>query len=245
MRVQLAKLLGSLGLSDHSLDDLGELYHDFSIFGYRNRQKGDHFFSNQKAKLPILSAYIQWAIAKSKARIDDEVSFAELFCADGFYAMLARHFGATSSIGLDNDRDGFLSDARKIAKRLAITNIHFVKEDINRIDSLARVDVVANIGGLYHIANPAEVIAKSYALAKKYLIIQTVVSMANNSMSYFETPAPGWTWGSRYNRHSFGKLIADLGYEIVDMHFNELEGNGRLEDRGSVYYLIKVRELDA
>ena len=64
-------------------------------------------------------------------------------------------------------------------------------------------------------------------------------------MSYFETPAPGWTWGSRYNRHSFGKLIADLGYEIVDMHFNELEGNGRLEDRGSVYYLIKVRELDA
>lgn len=241
MRALLAKMLKSLGLNSHSLDDLGELYHDFSVFGYSNRQKGGHFPLNQKAKSPILSAYIQWAIAKSKVHVDDEVSFVELFCADAYYAMLARHFGATSAVGLDNDRDGFLSDARKIARRLAITNVTLLKEDVNHIDTREKVDIVANVGGLYHVDNPAEIIAKSYALAKKYLIIQTVVSMANSSPDYFETPAPGWTWGSRYNRLSFDRLIASFGYEVVDMHFNELEGNENLEDRGSVYYLIKVR----
>ena len=97
MITRLARMLKSLGLNDHSLEDLGELYHDFSVFGYTNRQKGGHFPLNQKSKSPIISAYIQWAIAKSKNHVDDEVSFAGLFCADGYYAMLARHFGATSA----------------------------------------------------------------------------------------------------------------------------------------------------
>lgn len=238
-------MLTSLGLNGHSLEDLGELYHDFSVFGYSNRQKGGHFPLNQKSKSPIISAYIQWAIAKSKIHVDDEVSFAELFCADGYYTMLARHFGATSAIGLDNDRDDFLSDARKIAKRLAITNVKFIKEDVNHIDTHEKVDIVANVGGLYHVENPTEIIARSYELARKYLIIQNVVSMANATPDYFETPAPGWTWGSRYNRLSFDRLIASFGYEVVDKHFNELEGNERAEDRGSVYYLIKVQQPEA
>jgi hypothetical protein len=29
------------------------------------------------------------------------VSFAELFCADGYYAMMARRLGATASMGID------------------------------------------------------------------------------------------------------------------------------------------------
>ncbi len=233
------------GSGSHSLNDLGELYHDFSVFGYTNRQKGGCFSMNQKSKAPVISAYIQWAIAKSKLHVDDQVSFIELFCADGYYAMLARHFGATVATGLDNDRDGFLSNARDVSARLKIGNINFLKEDINRIDTLERMDIVANVGGLYHLDNPAEIIAKSYGLARKYLIIQTVVSMSNVLPDYFETPAPGWTWGSRYNRFSFDRLIANAGYEVVDKHFNELEGNERLEDRGSVYYLIKVNHADA
>jgi len=242
MKAKVAKMIKLLGLNRHSLDDLGELYHDFSVLGYTNRQKGGFFLLNQKCKSPILSAYIQWAIAKSKAHAADNISFAELFCADGYYAILARHFGAASAIGIDNDRDNFLSDARKIADRIGIKDIQFLKEDVNRIDSMERVDIVANVGGLYHVENPVEIIAKSYNMARKYLILQTVVSMSNDEPDYFETPAPGWTWGSRYNRYSFDKLISDLGYEVVDKHFNELEGNERLEDRGSVYYLIKIRE---
>ena len=35
-------------------------------------------------------------------------------------------------------------------------------------------------------------------------------------------------------------FIRTLGYHVIDRHFNELEGNERLDDRGSAYYLIRV-----
>lgn len=245
MKEYLARLMRYLNVDPRTLTDLGELYHEYSLFGYASTQKGGIFPLNQRCKAPIISAYLQWAIAKARNHVDDEVTFAELFCADGYYAMLARHFGATSSTGIDNDRDKFLENAQKIAERMKITNIRFVKEDVSRIDSMAKVDIVANVGGLYHVENPKEVLAKSYAMARKYLIIQNVVSLANSNPHYFETPAPGWTWGSRFNRESFDNLIASLGYKVLDRHFNELEGNDRPEDRGSVYYLIEVRQAPA
>jgi len=34
-------------------------------------------------------------------------------------------------------------------------------------------------------------------------------------------------------------MIKRLCPEIIDHHFNELEGNDRLEDRGRAYYLIE------
>ena len=223
------------------LDDLGELYHDFSIFGAKNRQLPGIYYLNQRCKAPIINAYIQLAIAKSKKKMDDEVTFTELFCADGYYAMVARLFGASKSYGIDNNRDGFFSKAKSIAERLGLTNIEFIEEDVNNIDRLERTDIVANVGGLYHIENPRQILIKSYNISKKYLIVQTVVSMVNELPDYFETPAPGWTWGSRFNKVSFHNLITDLGYKVLDCHFNELEGNKRIEDRGSIYYLIEVK----
>ena len=64
--------------------------------------------------------------------------------------------------------------------------------------------------------------------------------MANEDPDYFESPAPGWTWGCRFNNASFDKVVRELGLEIMDQHFNELEGNDRVEDRGSSYYLLKI-----
>ena len=36
-------------------------------------------------------------------------------------------------------------------------------------------------------------------------------------------------------------MIVSKGWKILDYHFNELEGNERPEDRGSVYYLIEKK----
>ena len=51
---------------------------------------------------------------------------------------------------------------------------------------MKNVDIVASTGGVYHIENPVDVLIKSYDLAKKYLIIQSVVSIANEDPYYFE-----------------------------------------------------------
>jgi hypothetical protein len=224
-----------------NFDDIGELYHDFSLFGVNNRQLPGCFRLNQKCKEPIINAYIMLAIAKCKQQSDDPVTFAELFCADGYYAMAARLFGATQSFGIDNNRDGYFEKSIEISKILKIENIEFINCDISKSDitCVKSVDIVANIGGLYHVENPKEVLVKSYRLARKFLIVQSVISLANNDPEYFETPAPGWSWGCRFNKNSFDSMVRNLGYKIVDYHFNELAGNTRIEDRGSVYYLIE------
>ncbi len=221
------------------LDDLGPLYHKYSLFGVDNEQLPGIYELNQKAKEPILLAYIAYAIAKSKSSVSDPVSFTELFCADGFYAMTAAWLGCHRSIGIDNDRDGYFSKAKLIAERLNLKQVEFRKEEITPSSRFEPTDIVANVGGLYHVENPLQILDLSYRMAKKFLIVQSAVTLATDDENYFESPAPGWTWGNRFSRQSFDAMIRRLPWKIIDFHFNELEGNERPEDRGSVYYLIQ------
>jgi predicted RNA methylase len=216
-------------------------YHDFSWLGLKTAQIPGIYGPNQKAKAPVLAAYILTAFARLKCDSDGPITFAELFCADGFYAMFAAHFGASRAIGFDNDRDGHLAAAARIRDLLRLEQVSFVKTDIEAIDPAERFSVVANVGGLYHVEDPVAVLKKSYEMATDFLIVQSVVSMASTAPDYFAKPAPGLTWGNRFSRESFDKMMAETGWKVVDRAFNLLVANERLEDRGSVYYLIDKR----
>jgi hypothetical protein len=65
--------------------------------------------------------------------------------------------------------------------------------------------------------------------------------MANNDPEYFISPAPGLQHGCRFSAQSFANMVQNQGYRILDAQFNVLEGNSRIEDRGSVYMLIEKR----
>ena len=223
---------------NNALHDLGPLYHNYSFFGVDNEQLPGIYELNQKAKSPVLLAYIAYAIAKSRESSSDRVSFTELFCADGYYAMAASRLGCDRSVGIDGDGET-IAKAGVIAQRLELRGVAFLKQQITPDSVLAPTDIVANVGGLYHVDAPEKILEMSYRMAKKFLIVQTVVSLATDDEEYFEAPAPGWTWGNRFSRKSFDRMLMGLRPNIIDHHFNELEGNSRPEDRGSVYYLIK------
>ncbi|HEV3153046.1 MAG TPA: methyltransferase domain-containing protein [Candidatus Baltobacteraceae bacterium] len=226
-------------MDPHVLDDLGPLYHDYRLFGVTNGQI-PNFVVNQRVKEPILLGYIALAIGKSRGSVVDQpVSFAELFCADGYFTMLASLLGANPAVGIDSNRDGWSDNMLEVARRLGLQGVQFQQRDVNTLGEADAYDVVANLGGLYHVPNPVEILRKSWKMARKYLIVQTVVSMANDSETYFETPAPGWQHGSRYSAKSFINMLRSEGYRVIDGHFNVLEGNQRPEDRGSVYFLIE------
>jgi len=53
------------------------------------------------------------------------------------------------------------------------------------------------------VEDPVRVLRHSWELSSGFLIVQSAVSMANDDPAYFETPAHGWDWGSRFNRRSF------------------------------------------
>lgn len=225
--------------SSNSLVDLGPLYHDYSFFGFKSIQKEGNFELNQKAKEPIIIAYIAYAIAKSKFDPKDSVTFSELFCADGYYAMIASRLGCNLSFGIDNNKHGFFDKSHEIIKRLGLDNVKFIKEEITGESNFPSTDIVANLGGLYHVDNPEEILRMSYNMSNRFLIVQNVVSLRTENENYYEAPAPGWTWGNRYSKKSFDKMINKICNKVIDHHFNELIGNERLEDRGSVYYLIE------
>ncbi|HAS22666.1 MAG TPA: hypothetical protein DCR51_05895 [Idiomarina loihiensis] len=234
---RLEILTESKKTKEEQLNDLGRLYHSYELFGVKNT--ANTFFStNQKCKEPTIVSYMLYALSKLKVNVSSEAEFMELFCADGYYAMLSVHLGYSRSYGLDNGKAKHFGNAEKIKKVLEVENCFFVRQDVNDLTVQRQYDVVANIGGLYHLGNPEEVLDKSYALARNFLIVQNVVSMESNAEDYFVSPAPNWDWGSRYSRESFDKLICSKNWNVIDSHFNELESNEALSDRGSVYYLI-------
>ena len=180
------------------LPDLGPLSHDYAFFGARGEQLPGHFAPNQQAKAPIVTAYIALALA-DVLESEPEPSFVELFCADAYYAMVAARLGAATVRGIDNNRDEHSDTATEIARRLGITRFELIDAGVADMATFEPADV-ANLGGLYHVPNPEQVLQDSYALARRYLVVQTVVSLENDDPDYFEAPAPGWDWGSDTTR---------------------------------------------
>jgi hypothetical protein len=217
----------------------GPLYHDFAWLGMPTVQLPGIYAPNQQAKAPVIAAYLLTAFARLRCRGQRDLSFAELFCADGFYTLLAAHFGASRATGYDDDREGHLANAERMRELLGLGQAEFRRTRVEAIPDAERADVVANVGGLYHVDDPEAVLDRSYRMANHYLIVQTVVSLARDEPDYFERPAPGLSWGNRYSRASFDRMIRSRGWRIVDALFNTLDGNPRLEDRGSLYYLIE------
>jgi len=92
-------------------------------------------------------------------------------------------------------------------------------------------------GGLYHLSDPEVLLRKLTTQIHVSLVIQTVYSLARCERDYFETPAPGWSWGCRFGLSYLFDMIARAGWSGIEFATNELAGNERLEDRGSVYLL--------
>lgn len=225
--------------TERAVSTPGPFYHDFRRLGLRNLQFPGLFAANQRAKEPVITAYFLLALARLRNRGVDPVTFAELFCADAYYTMFARTFGADAATGFDGNARGYLDQARQVRALLGL-DVELVCCDVHDIPDARRFSIVANVGGLYHVDDPAEVLARSARMATAFLIVQNVVSLARTDDDYFERPAPGRTFGNRYSRQSFDALVRRLGRRIVEHDFNELEGNALPENRGSVYYLIDV-----
>jgi hypothetical protein len=61
--------------------------------------------------------------------------------------------------------------------------------------------------------------------------------LARTKPDYFETPAPGWTWGSRFSYGCLQGFLTRAGWEIIEATQSDLAGNERPDDRGSAYLL--------
>ncbi len=211
-------------------------YHDYSTLGFRTPQKGGAFGPNQRCKQEPLFRLIDAAIQRCR-RAGIGTSGVEFFCADGFYANYAALHGADAMLGVDLS-ETHLERARLAAKLLGLADrTHFVRGDV--FETEGEFDLAICAGGLYHLEAPARLLRKLARQVRSTLVIQTVYSLTRSEPDYFESPAPGWTWGCRFSRDYFCGMLADTSWKLLELETNELEGNERGEDRGSIYALCE------
>ncbi len=235
------KRIGVSLRESRKLSSLGPFYHDWWEFGLSVKQKEGIFKTNQESKEHLIRGYLELAIAKSRKNLSYHPSILETFCADGYYSFWAKRYGAGKIFGIDLDEEE-IERANLINQLLGYNDMKFDIMDVNKINKLnKKFDVVLCTGGLYHVSNPKDILTKCHERSKKYLVVQTVITLTTEKEDYFKEPAPGWTWGCRITYKGLIKMLQDTGWDIVDITRNELEGNERLEDRGSVYALCSKK----
>lgn len=70
---------------------------------------------------------------------------------------------------------------------------------------------------------------------RKFLIIQTVIpSNVTESAPFFVTPAPHWSWGSRFNRKWLESELAKYGWAVLDADVRPMRANVHDWDRFSL-----------
>jgi predicted RNA methylase len=216
-----------------------KFYHDFSALGLSLPQRGGIYPANQAAKAPVITRYLAHAVDTLKREGIEPLTVAELFCADAYYSFLAAKMGADRCDAFDSDRDGHMVEARYVKEALQAERVTLHDKDVLDIPPDFSASIVMNTGGLYHVADPMRVLDASCAMARRFLIVQTVVSLAHESDRYFEAPAPGWQHGCRFSAAFLDREIIERGLRVIMREQNILSGNDRPEDRGSVYFLIE------
>lgn len=211
-------------------------YHDFAPLGVATPQESGHFPANQRAKAPVLESMVREVLGE----VGEGAETVEIFCADGYYSIASARWGAARSTGID--WNPYHIERAKLASRLVgvADRTEFRQGDVYRIEG--EWDILMNLGGLYHIADPMALLRQSLAWTRRYMVVQTVYSLANDDPGYFEAPAPGWSWGCRFSLARFEAMLLEAGWKITRLQTGELPGNDRPEDRGSVYAICEPAE---
>jgi hypothetical protein len=191
---------------------------------------------NQRHKedvlIPFLSRYLR--------ELGQAPACLELFCADGYYACLIKNLRPDARVtGVDRNPND-IRRARAAAHVLGFSGIDFVIDDVwDYLRNAPPFDLIMCAGGLYHLADPRRLIELLRPAVKRYLIVQSVVTLETESSDYFVTPAPGWRHGSRFSHAALKRWLLDAGWMIVEQTRNELTGNERCCDRGSSYFVCR------
>ncbi len=139
--------------------------------------------------------------------------------------------------GIDVDRHA-LAKARLMTKLLRNQErASFLAQEVFELTGTYDFGICS--GGLYHLPDPEDLLRSLKDKINTSLVIQTVYSLANEADDYFESPAPHWTWGSRFSYGYLLTMVENAGWRVVRSATNELAGNDRPEDRGSAYLLCR------
>lgn len=193
---------------------------------------------NQMEKEKFIPQYLAAAVNGCKQAATSKPSVLEMFCADGYYSFwMKKNLVVDKVTAIDIDKRSI--QLGRVMNSVLRENINFICMDVFDVSPDKKYDIVLCAGGLYHLSNPEKLLRLCYEVTRHYLVIQTAVTLETEDKDYFVRPAPGWNWGCRFTNAKLKGWLERIGWKIVKHERNELRGNIRLSDRGSVYYLCK------
>lgn len=210
----------------------------FTLWKLLGRSAPGHL-SNQPAKEQILVPYL----IRCLEALPGAPTCLELFCADGYYGcMIAQRFPNAQVTGIDL-ASMEIRRAETAARFLELPNVSFAVGDAwELLQESQQYDLVLCAGGLYHLEKPRRFVELVRRITRRYLVVQSVVTLETDDPNYFVTPAPGLRHGSRFTQAALEKWLIEAGWEILDQDHNELPGNRLARDRGSCYFVCQSPE---
>lgn len=221
-------------------------YHDFSALGLSTTVIDDSYARAQSVKVPAFVRHFERTFSRFSERDLGAMRGVELFCADAYFSQFALKRGVGQMIGIDLDaespenRSGVLSQAQIAAAALGTTNrFNVIRGDVREFEG--RFDFCVNYGGIYHLLDPLGLLRRCRTQVNGPMLLQTIVSLANTSDDYFESPAPGWTWGSRFSEGYLMTMLDQSGWDVEDVESEVADYNKRPADRGIVFALCRPK----
>lgn len=97
----------------------------------------------------------------------------DIGCNSGFFSMdlIDRGVGRVSGVDL---RPKNVAQAQFLSQHYGVEGADFRVTDVDDLEEGMQFDVVLNLGLLYHVVNPLQVIRRTYELCREFAIIDTV-----------------------------------------------------------------------
>jgi 2-polyprenyl-3-methyl-5-hydroxy-6-metoxy-1,4-benzoquinol methylase len=102
-----------------------------------------------------------------------ETTFLDIGCNSGFFSLELAALGAERVDGIDL-RPENIAQARYLAGHYGLDNATFEVADVDAMGRGDRWDVVLNLGVLYHVVQPLQLLRQTYEQCRRFAIVDTV-----------------------------------------------------------------------
>ena len=143
------------------------LGHDLSTMG------DDMVAAVARQRLLYRLDLINGTVARLLGEELERSSVLDIGCHSGLFTLDLAGRGARRVDGVDL-RPQNIAQARFLARHYGIDNATFEVRDADDLSDEQPRDVVLNLGLLYHVVNPFELIRRTYALCRSFAVIDTV-----------------------------------------------------------------------
>lgn len=213
-------------------------FHNFSPLGMATVQTNENAAVNQVEKQGPIFRLIRDAMT----RCGPKPYGVDLFATDGMFGLYALTRGAGQMDILDaathrgNYSPTSLEQTRLAAKLLHVEDrAHVGVVDPFNLPRQYEFGITA--ATLVHFRNPQELLASLRKQITKALVIQSPVSLRDESPECFQLDMKGREWGSRFSLDRLIIMAVEAGWTVVNEHRGELPAMPYLDDKGSAYLL--------